>query len=127
MRTAISAAIIEKEKLLVVEKNQTWMMPGGKLNADESDLECLIRKIGEDLSGTKIKNIKYFTEFYGITPHKKDIIKIKVYFADINGNLNSPSNEIKKYDWTGNKYKKNLSDITIQVMENLIKEGYIRR
>ena len=127
MRTAITAAIIKDEKLLVVKKNETWIMPGGKPELNESDLECLTREVGEELSGTKIKNMKYFTEFYGTTPHKKDIIKVKVYFADIDGKLNSPSNEIKKSDWVGDKYEKNLSDITIQVVENLLKEGYIRK
>ena len=89
MRTAINAAIIKDKKLLLVRKKNTWILPGGKPESGENDLECLTREINEELSGTKIKDISFYREFKGKTPHKRDIINAKVYFAKLDGKLYS--------------------------------------
>lgn len=57
MRKTINVAIINRKKLLLVRKGQSWLLTGGKPESDESDLECLCREVWEELSGTKIKNL----------------------------------------------------------------------
>jgi len=52
MRIAIGAAIIEDGKILLVRKRQSWILPGGKPEPKESDIECLCREVSEELSGT---------------------------------------------------------------------------
>lgn len=125
MRVTINAAIIEKGLILLVKKNQAWILPGGKPFENESDLDCLQREVREELSGTELKDIRYYTEFVGVTPHKGDILKSKVYFASLNGKLNSPSAEIDGYVWINNTRGYDVSDITNKTLLQLKAEGMI--
>ena len=126
MRTAIAAAIIDNGKILLVRKRQSWILPGGKPDSHESDIECLCREVSEELSGTQLDNIRYYKAFEGVTPHKKDILMAKVYFADIKGELFQPAAEINAYDWVNDKRKHNLSNITSKILDSLRKDGYLR-
>jgi len=127
MKLAIGAAIIENRKLLLVRKKQTWILPGGKPEANESDLECLCREVREELSGTELQNISYYSEFEGITPYKGYLLKARVYLASIEGGLHASSAEIDASEWVDadNANKYNLSDITLKILNSLIKDDYI--
>jgi len=125
MRLAINAAIIKERKILLVKKKEIWILPGGKPELEESDLECLCREVREELSGTELKNIKYYKEFEGITPYKRDLLKAKVYFAEINGSLGLPAAEISAYAWVNDTNSYNLSDITTKIIDSLQKDQYL--
>jgi 8-oxo-dGTP pyrophosphatase MutT (NUDIX family) len=127
MRTAINAAIIQDQKLLLVKKNLTWILPGGKPENSEADLECLCREINEELSGTKIKEIYFYKQFEGKTPHKGDILKAKVYFASIDGQLYSvrDGDSISEVTWTNDFSKYNLSEITSKIINSLQQDKYL--
>ncbi|MBD3249400.1 NUDIX domain-containing protein [Candidatus Woesearchaeota archaeon] len=127
MRTAINAAIIQDDKLLLVRKRSTWILPGGKPEIGENDLECLCREIDEELSGTQIKDINYYNQFQGKTPHKRDILKAKVYFANIDGQLYSvrDGDSISEVTWANDFSKYNLSDITSKIVNSLQQDKYI--
>lgn len=127
MRTAINAIIINDRKILLVKKKLTLILPGGKPEKNESDLDCLIREVKEELSGTELKNFKYYKEFEGITPYKKDILKAKTYFADIRGGINHPSSEILEYFYISfnDLINYNISDITSKIIYSLKKENYL--
>ena len=127
MRTAINAAVIDDGKILLVRKRQSWILPGGKPEPDESDIECLCRELSQELSGTQLENIRYYGEFEGRTPHKGDTLMAKVYFADIKGELGQPSAEIAAYAWADNPGKYNLSDITSKIVNSLIRDGHLGR
>ncbi len=48
MKTVIDGISINKDKeILLVKKKDTWILPWGKLDIDESELECLEREIKE--------------------------------------------------------------------------------
>ena len=64
MRIAISAVIIERDKLLLVKKRNSWILPGGKIEKNEGNLECLSREVSEELSGTKICNEKFYRNLH---------------------------------------------------------------
>ena len=127
MRTAINAAVIQDQKLLLVRKNLTWILPGGKPENGETDLECLCREIDEELSGTKIKNIHFYKSFEDKTPHKGDILRAKVYFANIDGHLYAvrDGDSISEVTWTNDFSKYNLSDITSKIVNSLQQDKYI--
>jgi 8-oxo-dGTP pyrophosphatase MutT (NUDIX family) len=127
MRRAINAVIIEKGKLLLVKKKNTWILPGGKPETNESDLECLCREVAEELSETKLKNISYYKSFEGKTPHKGDILKAEVYFTDIDGKLYSTreGDSISEMKWTNEFSKYNLFDITSKIIKSLQNEKYL--
>jgi len=127
MRTAINAVIIQEQKLLLVRKNLTWILPGGKPENEEPDLECLCREMREELSGTKIKDIHFYKSFEGKTPHKGDILRAKVYFAKIDGELYAVRNgdSISEVTWINDFSKYNLSDITSKIVNSLQQDRYI--
>lgn len=128
MRTAINAAIIEHNKLLLVRKKSTWILPGGKPEIGENDLECLCREIDEELSGTKIKDICFYNLFEDETPHKRDILRAKIYFANIDGKLYSvrQGDSISEAQWANNFSKYHLSKITYKVVNSLRQDKYIQ-
>src|SRR3989344_6715594 len=99
MRTVINAAIIQDKKILLVKKKETWILPGGKPKLGESDLECLCREVHEELSGTELQNFMYYGKFKGKSPHTGDIVHVKVYLADIKGEIYGASAEIVASEW----------------------------
>ena len=127
MRTAINVAIIQDNKLLLVRKKSTWILPGGKPEIGENDLECLCREIDEELSGTKIKDISYYSQFEGKTPHKGDMLRAKVYFANIDGQLYSvrDGDSISEVTWVNDFSKYNLSNITSKIVNSLQQDKYL--
>lgn len=55
MRRIIAAAIIKEDKILIAKRNygslaNYWEFPGGKIEANETDIECLKREILEELA-----------------------------------------------------------------------------
>ena len=124
MRKAICAVIIKDGCILLVKKQKTWILPGGKPKLGESDMQCLFREIKEELPTLKLKNIKYFGAFAGITPHKGDMLRTAVYFADANGEI-APSAEINMAEWIKNPEEYNLSDITQKIVLSLRKNGHL--
>jgi len=126
MRTAINAAIIGKNGLLLVKKRDIWILPGGKLQRDESELGCLCREVSEELSGTRIEIQQVpFGIFTGRTPHKQDLIEVVVYFANLASPLGKHSKEIRAREFTLYPENYNLSEITSQIVGRLRGEGYL--
>ena len=125
MRTAIGAAIIEDNQILLVKKKKSWILPGGKPEPKESDIECLCREVEEELSGTRLKNFQYYNDFEGRTPHTGDILRAKVYFADIKGELYNSNAEINERKWISNPGEYNVSDITSKIIDSLTRDGYL--
>jgi len=123
-RTVICVVGIRNNNILLVRKQETWILPGGKPETEESDIQCLIREIKEELPGIKLKNFQFYKMFKGVTPHKGDLFQTKAYFADIEGELN-PSAEINAAEWVENTSKYKLSDITKKVIYSLHREGLL--
>ncbi len=127
MRVAIGAVVIRENSLLIVKKRNSWILPGGKIEEGESDLECLSREVGEELSGTKICNEIFYGEFEGRTPHRGDILKSRVYFAGIDGPLRDvyERDSISEVRWVENFERYNLSKITSKIVDSLKKDRYL--
>ena len=128
MRKVVSAVIIEHNKLLLVKKRDTYILPGGKPEEGERDVDCLGREIGEELSGTQIKVGEFYDYFRGKAPHKGDIIENLVYFAEIGGRLGDASREVSDAIWVDSSRRLRLiSEITRKVFIQLIKDKYLRK
>jgi len=123
MRESVNAAIIKNNELLLVRKRQSWILPGGKPKQNESDLECLCREVKEELSGTKIKNLRYQGKFEGYT-HKGEEFRIKLYLVDVNGRINDPSCEIEESRWVKDLEIYEFSDVYLKVIK-FIKKNYL--
>jgi len=126
MRT-INAVIIKDKKLLVVKKNDYWILPGGKLESSEMDKECLIREIEEELPGTKLIIKDYYKTFEGITPNSKKPLESKCYFCEIKGEIGNPAHEIISKSFVNssciNKYL--FSKTTEKIIFDLFDGGFI--
>ena len=125
MRIAIGAAIIQEGRLLLVKKKESWILPGGKPETGESDLACLCREVAEELSGTRLRVTRYFGEFYGRSPHTRDLIQVRVYFADLESELGLPGQEIGDSAWVADPCDYTLSKITSQIFRSLQRFGYL--
>jgi ADP-ribose pyrophosphatase YjhB (NUDIX family) len=125
MRRAINAVIIKDKKILLVKKRDIWILPGGKPIWNESDYGCLVREIREELSGTEIILKEYYNSFIGKTPYKKDELEVRVYFAEIKGELNNPSEEISEARFV-NPYDYPISDITKKIVDSLMRNNFLK-
>ncbi len=124
MHKCINALIFRKGKLLFVEKTDVWILPGGKVLSKESDSDCLIREFAEELSDTRIRNIRYYSEFNGTSPHRGDPILARVYFADLDGNLGKPSEEITDVRYFSGSEEIRCSSLTQKIIDSIKKKGY---
>lgn len=66
MRRIIAAAIMDENKILIAKRNYGslagyWEFPGGKVEPEETDAECICREIQEEFSA-KIDVQKYLGE-----------------------------------------------------------------
>ena len=125
MRETVNVAIISNARILLVRKKQSWLLPGGKPELGESDIECLCREAYEELSGTQLENIRHYDDFIGNT-HRGEKFKTKVYLADIKGELGKPSAEITEHRWVDDTSQYNLSDMNFKVIHSLINNEYLR-
>ncbi len=127
MRNAISAIVIKDGKLLVVKKNKTWILPGGKPELGETDLGCLCREIQEELPGVKLVKSKYYGNFQGQAPHKRDVLNARAYFAEVIGEPSrvGEGDTISDFAWVNNFQEYNLSNITSKIVNSLRQGHYL--
>jgi len=79
----------------------TYYIPGGKKENNETDEETLIRECKEELTIDIIKNtIKYYGAFEEQAHGKDDgvLVKVTCYTAEFNGEI-TPSSEIEEVMW----------------------------
>ena len=126
MRINACAAIVDNKELLLV-KNPTglWILPGGELGPEEDNIDCIIREIGEELSGTRVTDLSSYKTFNGITPNSKRDLEVRVYHARIFGSLKCFSSEIRGMGYFGYGKCSDASDITKEIMKSLKEDRYI--
>ena len=123
MRKAVNAAIIRKGRILLVRKLETWILPGGKPEGKETDIECLTRELGEELPTVQLRNPRFYKQFTGPTPHTEDTIEVSVYLADIKGEPSAGAeiNDVGRFRG-GNCPQ---SEITDKIVASLRQDGYL--
>jgi ADP-ribose pyrophosphatase YjhB (NUDIX family) len=118
---------ITNGKLLLLEKRgEFWILPGGKREKGESDLECIVRELSQEQPGGKlIGETTFFCEFYGLSPSGKKI-KVLCYFGRVEGDT-SPGAEITDARRvSGDKLLSYpLSAIMRSIAQKLLDEKYI--
>ena len=79
----------------------TFYIPGGKREGNETDEETLIRECKEELTIDVLKDsIQYYGTFKAQAHGKAEgiLVKMTCYMAEFNGTL-KPSSEIEKIKW----------------------------
>ncbi|WP_146552694.1 NUDIX domain-containing protein [Rummeliibacillus sp. SL167] len=96
----IGAAIVKDEQLLVVSKKKSpdfFMLPGGKLEAGETELEALARELQEELQ-LDIVSATLLGNYETSSMLEKELMFLTVYIIQIKGEP-KPDNEIGTYKW----------------------------
>lgn len=125
-RIAISSLIIKENTILLVKKKNTWILPGGKPDQNETDAACLFREHGEELPEAIIQPLLFYKEICGTTPHKGDILCCRTYFTSLRGSI-KPGMEISQSQYfTLEETKKIIvSDITKKILLSLSQDDYL--
>lgn len=126
MRTAIGALCVRANRVLLLRKRDTWILPGGKPEAGEDDLSCLMRENSEELPRAIFIIGAFYAEFTGITPHSQTELRAKVYLAEVRGSL-TPSAEISDAQFFSRNDFSDLeiSDITKKILDSALETGHL--
>lgn len=95
--------LIKDRKILAVRSRDSsaWLTPGGKRDADEADIEALMREVKEELSVDLIpESVKYVESFTAQAYGKPEgtMVRIKCYSGDFRGEI-KPASEIAEIGW----------------------------
>ncbi|ADC51503.1 hypothetical protein BpOF4_17310 [Alkalihalophilus pseudofirmus OF4] len=96
----IGAAIVKNNQLLVVSKKESpdfYMLPGGKLEDGETELEALQRELKEELQLSMSTHV-LLGSFYTKSMFGTEPMLLTVYKVETAGDPR-PDNEIGKYKW----------------------------
>ncbi len=128
MKTVIDGISINSNKeILLVKKGDKWILPWGKLDWDETELDCLKREITEELNNLQISlQINHYKNFTWITPTSKTPILCKTYFIELLDEvLITPSAEIIEAKYTKDFDSLVLSDVTRDIITTLQQDWYL--
>jgi len=121
----------DETKFLVCEKypedeTALYLMPGGKIEKGENNIECLVREIKEELNcEVDIESLVYLNEYIGpsATSAARDV-SIKLYQGKLIGHP-VPSSEIEFIHWIG---KENINNLKVSpIIRNKIIPDLIKR
>jgi len=124
MRKVVCVVVIDEGRILLVRKGDFWILPGGKPETGENDLDCLMRELGEELSGLEMQPPFFLGEFIGTAPYKGYTFAAQVYMASGSGEV-VPKAEINAAKWTDQPESYNLSDVLVKVVAYLRQQGYL--
>lgn len=120
--------IKDKKILMTLSKGKdTYYLPGGKREKDESDKETLIRECEEELNvEIDAKTIKYYGTFQAQAHGKTEgiIVKMTCYIADFTGKI-KPSAEIEKIKWLNYNDINLISAVDKLIFKDLLDKGLI--
>ena len=93
VRYSAYGILMEEEKILLVKTPNGIFLPGGKIEENESDIDCLKREYIEE-TGIEIEIVKYIGKSVqmGIEPITNNHIRIygSFYFVGKTGNIYDP-------------------------------------
>jgi len=105
----------------------TFYLPGGKREKNESDEETLIRECKEELTITiKKETIKYYGTFEAQAHGKEKgiLVKMTCYMADFEGEIQANS-EIEKVTWLTYHDLGKISPVDKLIFADLYQKGLI--
>jgi 8-oxo-dGTP pyrophosphatase MutT (NUDIX family) len=111
--------------LLLVKKDENWFLPGGKVEDEETNLECLKREMSEELPYARYSLAGFFNEYPGVTPTSKSEVNVRVYFGDWESGSILHANEIEDSQWgtADQSTLMNISQISRDIISDLCAEG----
>jgi 8-oxo-dGTP diphosphatase len=97
----VAAAVVERDRLLLVRKRgtSTFMLPGGKLEPGESDRECLLREIKEELGAAPHGEFEHLGTFEADAANEPDHRVVARVYRLYLTNDPGTSGEIEELAW----------------------------
>ena len=106
----------------------TWYIPGGKREGNETDHEALIREVEEELTvKLRPETIKHYGTFEAQAHGKPEgtLVRMTCYEAEFDGDLH-PSSEIERMAFVDYAWKENSSPVDGLIFDDLKRKGYIQ-
>ena len=127
----VGLLVFKDKKFLMVRSHkneEVFYLLGGKIDKNESDLECIKREVEEEINcGIDETSITFLNEFQDVAHGKENtLLKIRVYKGELIGHPKA-SSEIAEVGWfDSSSPKKHLSEIAQRkYLPWLKKAGYI--
>lgn len=120
---------LDNKKLLVTlsKGKDTWYIPGGKREGEETDKEALIREVKEELTvDIRPETIQYYGTFEA-QAHGKPAgtqVRMTCYTAQFLGEL-APNSEIEKVDFLNFSQKELTAPVDFLIFDDLKKKGLL--
>jgi len=103
----VGVLILRGDRLLLCRKNRDTsrlILPGGRIEAGESDLDCLTRELREELGAVALGNVEYVGTYEDRAalddPAIVKTLRIALYRGDLVGTP-TPASEITEIVWFG--------------------------
>ena len=121
----IGAIILRDRTILVAKKKDTFIMPGGRIEPGESDLDCLRRELEEEFQ-VQVQSYYYFHTFEdaaALDPGMK--VSMKVYLVTIAGEPRA-SGEITEIAYVNSHFTGKMGSIVQkQIIPLLVERGLL--
>jgi len=103
----VGALILRGDRMLLCRKNRDTsklILPGGRIESGESDLDCLRRELREELGDVSLTHVRYLGAYEDRAalddPAVMKTLRIALYFGDLVG-APTPHAEIVELVWFG--------------------------
>lgn len=114
--------IQDRKVLTTLSKGKdTWYIPGGKREGDETDEEALIREVEEELTvKLRPETIRHYGTFEAQAHGKPEctVVRMTCYEADFDGEL-QPSSEIDQCRFVNYSWKTKSSPVDVLIFDDL--------
>lgn len=119
------AIIVRDSRFCIVRKKGTdkFIIPGGRIEKGETDLEALRRELLEELKVSLI-SAKRFGKFNGLSAFEGVPLEIRVYQVEINGEP-EPDSEIAELAWIGRDYTEPVGAMLVPIILAMIEANII--
>lgn len=126
----IAYICLKDEKILATRSKgkDTFYLPGGKREGEESDLATLVREVKEELSVDIIEDTARFYGIFEAQAHGKAegiLVKMTCYTAEYNGQLRAAS-EIEEIDWLTTEDLDRVSLVNHLIFKDLKEKGLLK-
>ena len=129
----VGALIQREDRILLCRKSHgtsKLILPGGRVEAGESDLHCLAREIREELGDVALRNVQYVATYEDRAafddPAVIKTVRIALYRGDLIGRP-APASEIAELVWFGPESDRgHLTPILInRILPDLLARGIL--
>jgi len=125
----VALAVFKDKKMLQVrtkDQEKVFYTLGGKIEAGESDIDCLNREVKEEIN-CEIAAIKFLHEFEDVAHGEQAMLRLKMYEGKLIGEP-KPNSEIVEISWFDtNSDPNSLSIIARRTIFPWLKvHGYIK-